>query len=256
MGSNLKVAFFQADCAWEDTATNISVAAAAVRSSAADMVILPEMFATGFSMSPQKIAQPMSGQIVTAMRDLAVSSGKALIFSAAISQNGNYFNRLFFIDPTGEIKTYDKRHLFRMAGEDKAYQGGNERLVVEYKGVKICPLVCYDLRFPVFSRNDVNYDLLVYVASWPSVRAYPWKQLLIARAIENQAYCIGVNRVGADPKNEYSGGSVCIDFTGQIIAGAEPYKEQMVEIEISASKRAEFTKNFPAYMDADKFKIL
>lgn len=256
MNEKLKVAIFQADCTWENPQANIDRVKTVIENSAAELVILPEMFATGFSMSPAAIAQKEDGLIVTSMRQLAVESKKAIIFSAAIEDNGKYYNRLFFIHPHGSIESYNKRHLFRMAGEDKVYQSGRERLVVNFKGFKICPLVCYDLRFPVFSRNNGHYDVLVYIASWPHSRSHPWATLLPARAIENQCYCIGVNRVGSDPKNSYSGLSMVLNFKGESIAAAEPFVEELVECELSLGDKAEFIKSFPAYMDADDFTIL
>lgn len=257
MDKTLKVAAAQIDCLWENVTENLRKVCDAVHNSSADLVVFPEMFATGFSMSPEKIAQPSDGTIVSSMRSLATQSGKALIFSAAISENDNFYNRLFFIFPDGELKTYDKRHLFRMAGEQNHYAAGDDRLIVEYKGFRICPLVCYDLRFPVFSRRTTagNYDLLIYIASWGAARSYAWTTLLRARAIENQTYCIGVNRVGDDPKEGYSGDSVVLDFFGRPLVEAKSGCEQVVEAELSLEKLEKFRTSFPAAADADNFAI-
>lgn len=264
MDKQLKIALFQMDTVWENPAENCRRAAEWIdrETGDADLVVLPEMFATGFSMNPAGIAQEMDGEVVTFMRDLAVRTGKAIITSVAIrdhirrteSETG-YFNRLFFFTPDGVWLTYNKRHLFRMAGEHEVYVGGNSRLIVHYKGFRICPMVCYDLRFPVFSRNRQDYDVLVYVASWPEVRRYPWSTLLRARAIENQAYVIGCNRCGADPGNTYSGDSVILDFLGQPIAEAVPSREEMISATISMDDLKAFRERFPAHRDADNFTM-
>lgn len=257
MDKKLTVAAAQIDSLWQDVSANLARATDVVLNTSVDLVVLPEMFTTGFSMSPEKTAQPMNGTIVNSMRKLAISSGKAIIFSTAISENGNYYNRLFFIFPDGEFKTYDKRHLFRMAGEQNHYAAGDDQLIVEYKGFRICPLVCYDLRFPVFSRRTTvgDYDLLIYIASWGAARSYAWSTLLRARAIENQTYCIGVNRVGDDPKEDYSGDSVVLDFFGRPIIEAKSGCEQVVEAELSLEELERFRTSFPAAADADNFAI-
>lgn len=264
MDKQLKIALFQMDTVWENPAENCRRAAEWIdrETGDADLVVLPEMFATGFSMNPAGIAQEMDGEVVTFMRDLAVRTGKAIITSVAIrdhirrteSETG-YFNRLFFFTPDGVWLTYNKRHLFRMAGEHEVYVGGNSRLIVHYKGFRICPMVCYDLRFPVYSRNRQDYDVLVYVASWPEVRRYPWSTLLRARAIENQAYVIGCNRCGADPENTYSGDSVILDYLGMPIAEAVPSKEEMILATITMDDLKTFRERFPAHRDADNFTI-
>lgn len=265
MSTELKIAIFQLDMIWEDPEANCRKVAEWIASPAAadaDLVVLPEMFATGFSMNPANIAQPMDGYIVTFMRELAMSSGKAIITSVAIEDHirrtapeTGYFNRLFFFTPEGVYLTYNKRHLFRMAGEHEIYTGGHSRLIVHYKGFRICPLICYDLRFPVFSRNNNQYDVLVYVACWPAVRSFAWSSLLVARAIENQCFTVGVNRVGNDPKNAYSGDSVVLDFLGKPRAAAEPSVEGMTLATISLEALQEFRKGFPAHLDADHFEL-
>ncbi len=245
------------DVQWESVEANIEHIKSSVEGIDADVVVLPEMCLTGFSMSPDRIALSPTGSEISALITLAKVSGKALIFSAAIHDEGGYYNRLFFIEPSGVVHSYNKRHLFRYGGEHEHYQGGAERLIVEYKGFRICPLVCYDLRFGVYSRNVDNcYDVLIYIASWPAVRSYAWDTLLRARAIENLAYCVGVNRVGSDPKNDYCGGTVILDHLGKEMAVATPNQECIVRAELSMSKLQEFRDGFGAHKDADKFTII
>ena len=256
MEQTLRVAALQFDSEWESVDANLDRAQRLVESSGADVAVLPEMFATGFSMSPERIAQSPDGSIVERMSAVARRTGTAVAFSAAIEEGGAYFNRFFFLTPDGRAQTYDKRHVFRMAGEHEHFFAGTERVIFEYKGFRILPQVCYDLRFPVFSRNRGDYDVLIYVASWPAVRAYAWSHLLVARAIENQAYCVGVNRVGADPKETYTGDSVVLDFLGKPIASAQPGKEEAVVAELSKESLNQFRRSFPASLDADRFELV
>ncbi len=255
----LKVALFQLDILWENPEANCRKVEQWVRERAgdADLVVLPEMFATGFSMNPASIAQPMEGSIVASMKALAVESGKAIITSVAIHdpQRGGYYNRLFFFAPDGVWLTYDKRHLFRMGGEHERYVGGSSKLVIYYKGFRICPMVCYDLRFPVWSRNRGDYDVLIYVACWPEPRRYAWSTLLKARAIENLSYVVGVNRCGQEPSNRYAGDSAALDFLGLPLAEAAPYREEMVFATFDLEALNAFRTQFPAHLDADRFEI-
>lgn len=264
MDKRLKIAIFQMDIVWENPAANCRKAAEWIEREAAgaDLVVLPEMFATGFSMDPASIAQETDGEVVTFMRDLAVKTGKAIITSVAIRDHvrrtepeTGYFNRLFFFTPDGVWLTYNKRHLFRMGGEHEKYVGGTSRLIVHYKGFRICPMICYDLRFPVFSRNRRDYDVLVYVACWPEARRHAWSSLLRARAIENLAYVVGVNRCGEEPGNVYSGDSVILDYLGQPLAEAVPSRECMVSATVSMDGLEAFRQKFPAYLDADDFVL-
>lgn len=254
--NNLKVAAVQCDIAWEDSQSNIEQCIEFIKNSDAELIVLPEMVATGFSMNPTKIAQSPEGEIVTKFQNAAKENQKAIIFSAAIKESDSYFNRLFFISDKGEITTYNKVHLFRMAGEHNNYSAGEGRVIIEYKGFRICPMVCYDLRFPVFSRNKNDYDLAIYIASWPEPRSYAWSTLLRARAIENQCFCIGVNRVGDDPKNSYSGDSVVLNFLGQPIATATPKSVEVIEATLELEELRAFRESFPAHLDADNFEIL
>jgi predicted amidohydrolase len=180
----------------------------------------------------------------------------AIVGSLVVEEKGNYFNRLYFVKPNGEYFYYNKRHLFRMAEEDKYYTMGNSHLLVEYKGWKILPLVCYDLRFPVWSRNNINYDLLIYVANWPERRNQAWKTLLKARAIENLSYTLGVNRIGNDGNGVYhSGDSALIDYKGNKISKTKAHEENLETLKISRKELLAFRQKFPAHQDADSFSI-
>lgn len=254
------------DIAWENPSENCRKVEEWIEQKAADadLVVLPEMFGTGFSMDPSKIAQDPDGEIVTRMQALAVKTGKAIIGSVAIrdhvrrnSEEMGYFNRLYFWTPDGVSLTYNKRHLFRMAGEHEHYVGGDSKIIIHYKGFRICPLVCYDLRFPVWSRQrkGEEYDVLVYIACWPEARRYAWSSLLKARAIENLAYVVGVDMVGNDPKNTYSGDSVILDYMGMPMAEVTPFEEGMAFATIGLDPLNEFREKFPAYRDADTFTI-
>lgn len=264
----LHIALFQLDTVWGQPRVNCERVEAWVDSRAqrADLVVLPEMFGTGFDMNPVKIAQEPDGEIATRMQALATRTGKAIIGSVAVrdrlrrgegGEEIGFFNRLFFWTPDAGAFTYDKRHLFRMAGEQERYVGGQTRLIVPYKGLRICPLICYDLRFPLWSRQrpGEEYDLLIYVASWPQVRRYAWSALLRARAIENLAYVVGVNRVGSDPQNDYSGDSVALDFLGMPVAQVEPCTEGVASAVLDGAALREFREGFPADRDADRFVI-
>jgi predicted amidohydrolase len=200
------------------------------------------------------------------MKKQASAKGAVITGSVAVKENGTYYNRLFWVEPSGQVKQYDKRHLFRMAGEDTHYSAGREKIVVEYKGWKFCPLVCYDLRFPVWSRNrfkktsdkscTAEYDVLIYVANWPERRIHAWKQLLVARAIENQCYVIGVNRVGNDGNGyAHSGDSAVIDPKGAIISDIASGKPSLYTIELDQQALEAFRRSFPVGLDADHFLI-
>lgn len=223
-----KVAIIQAPLAWENIEDNVRYFSEKLNSIEADLVVLPEMFTTGFTMNPETNFELMTGSLIQQLQDIAEAKNFAIVGSLIIKENDCYYNRLVFIEPNKKIHTYDKRHLFSLAKEQLVYTPGTDRLVVEYKGWKICPLVCYDLRFPVFSRNTVNYDLLLYVASWPEKRIYAWDTLLKARAIENMCYTIGVNRIGIDGFNaNYIGHSQVIDYMGKYVV--EPFEEEAIK---------------------------
>ena len=226
-----------------------------------DLVVLPETFTSGFSNDAVQSAEDMQGKTVAWMRAQAAALDAAVCGSVQLAEGGQVFNRMLFVTPDGAVETYDKRHLFTFAHEHERYAAGSERLIVTWRGWRICPLVCYDLRFPVFSRNALDaeekplYDVLLYVANWPSVRDYPWRTLLRARAIENLSYVLGVNRVGNDGNGlHYSGDSAAIDFLGHPIVelrDSEGVIEATLDWEALAAHRA----RFPALNDADGFSL-
>lgn len=253
----MKIALLQLDTQWKAPNKNKEIINLLIEKEAvgADIVVLPEMFSTGFTMQPSEVAETMTGDTLKWMVESSKKYNTAIVGSVVIEEEGYYYNRMLFVEPSGKVTKYDKRHLFRMAGEEKVYTMGRERVIITYKGWRIMPLVCYDLRFPVWSRNKNDYDLLIYVASWPAVRAYPWKSLSVARAIENQCYTVCCNRVGKDPKNEYSGDSAIYDFKGEPMALATPGKECVVTADLNLDTLREFRNAFPAYLDADKWTL-
>lgn len=223
----MEIALIQTELIWENPSANRRLLDDKINaiSQYVDLIVLPEMFASGFTMDPKPVAETMEGETVLWLLETARQKNCAITGSLVVEENGHYYNRLIFVHPEGKIQTYDKRHLFTLAGEDKPYTAGTSRLIVEYKGFMICPLICYDLRFPVFSRNTENYDLLLYVANWPKPRVTAWDALLRARAIENMCYVIGVNRVGTDANGlEYVGHSQAIDFLGNSLL--EPQEQE------------------------------
>jgi len=229
----LSITFIQTNLQWENPLKNRTYFSEKIQEIAetTDIIILPEMFTTGFSMNASKLAETMDGDTLQWMISEAKKNNSALTGSVIISENGLYYNRLFFVYPDGSFETYDKRHTFTLAGEDKIYTAGSKRLIVAYKGWKICPLICYDLRFPVWARNTDEYDLLYYVANWPAKRINAWDALLKARAIENMTYCLGVNRVGLDANgHEYVGHSAAYDALGEQISTTDFEKELVVTI--------------------------
>jgi predicted amidohydrolase len=216
----MNITLIQTALTWEDAEANRQNLTEKINSinESTDLILLPEMFSTGFTMRPEAVAERMDGPTVAWMKKMAAERDCAVTGSLVVEEDGNYYNRLFFVLPDGSYKTYDKRHLFSLAGEDKAYTKGNERLIVEYRGWKICLLICYDLRFPVFARNTENYDLLLYVANWPEPRIQAWDILLKARAIENVCYVAGVSRTGQDENgHNYPGHSQVVDMLGNTI---------------------------------------
>lgn len=254
----MKIALIQYAPIWENIDINIQTLTAKINQleSAVDLVVLPEMFSTGFSMNPESIAETENGKAVQWMIHVAQSKQIAITGSLIILENENYYNRLFFVFPDGSYQTYNKKHLFSLAGEEKVYKPGDDKLIVNYKGWNICALICYDLRFPVYSRIvDNAYDLLLYVASWPDQRIYAWNSLLKARAIENMSFVIGVNRSGEDAfKNNYSGCSQAIDYMGNFMQ--EPMIDDAVKIiEIQKEGLDKARSKFGFLNDADQFTI-
>ncbi|MEJ1221270.1 amidohydrolase [Sediminicola sp. 1XM1-17] len=221
MKEELKVALIQSFLVWENPQANRSAFGEKIKelTKKVDLIVLPEMFHSGFTMTPDHLDRTEGQKSLEWMLQIAQQEETAIVGSIPFYEGEAYFNRLFFVEPNGNYHSYDKRHTFTLAGESEVYQAGTERLVLEYKGFKICPLICYDLRFPVWARNTVDYDVLLYVANWPKTRIYAWDTLLAARAIENMAYCIGVNRIGTDAGGyEYPGHSAVYDSLGKRLA--------------------------------------
>lgn len=220
-----------------------------------DLIILPEMFTTGFSMQPAKFAKESSEKGLQWMKDMATQKNAAVTGSLMFEDEGKFYNTLFFVLPDGSYQRYDKRHLFSLAEENNYFSKGKNRLIVDYKGWKICPLICYDLRFPVFSRNTNNYDLLIYVANWPEKRQYAWQQLLKARAIENQTYVVACNRIGPDGNGiAHKGGSAIINYLGEEI-GFDT-EDDIFQFNLFRENQDQFRKDFPFLNDRDNFEIL
>jgi predicted amidohydrolase len=252
----LNIALFQLDLVWENSSANRAKMDDFLSrlNPSTDLVMLPEMFSTGFSMNVAELAETMDGETIGWMRKRSSEHQIAILGSLIVGEGNSYFNRLIFVEPSGEIQFYDKRHLFTMGGEEKEFCKGSKRLIVNYKGWRICPLICYDLRFPVWSRNRNEYDLLIYTANWPEARKEVWNTLLKARAIENQCFVAGVNRVGCDGNSIcYSGNSQIISPKGSILSAPENENEEILYAEISHQELLKFRKNFPVLDDADDF---
>jgi omega-amidase len=257
---DLVVTIIQADLAWEDKAKNLSRFEAKLEAltELSDVVILPEMFSSGFTMNARQLAETADGSGVQWLQKMAALYNVDLVGSLIIREQDKFFNRLFWVKPDGALFRYDKRHLFRMAGEQEVYSAGTEHITVELKGWKIRPLICYDLRFPVWSRNQggTDYDMLVYIANWPARRSQHWTTLLSARAIENQAYVVGVNRVGKDGNGiEHSGDSMVIDPAGQVLAHLRG-REEVHTQRLSRQMLDHYRDKFPAWKDGDRFRIV
>ena len=277
---NLSVTLIQTDLYWENPTANLANLEEKIAQipTQTDLIILPEMFNSGFTMNAKSVAEPMNLTTFKWLRQQAKKANAVITGSFIVKEGEKFYNRLIWMRPDGGFEKYDKRHLFRMGNEHLTFTGGTQRLIVELKGWKICPLICYDLRFPVWSRQQAQshegtevqskrtsniepqashlYDLLIYVANWPSARSQVWDTLLQARAIENQSYCIGVNRVGDDGMGlHYSGNSTVIDFKGNPL-----FYEKESEIThnqiLNYQELMDFRTKFPAYLDADEFEIL
>ncbi len=254
----LDVTIIQPDLHWHDVGKNIAKFDQTIRSieSKTDLVILPEMFTTGFSMDAPQLAEPSDGPAVRWMKETSISIDASICGSLIINEEDKFYNRFICAMPDGREIIYDKRHLARLANEQNHYTQGHSQVTFELNGFRICPLVCYDLRFPVWSRNQNHYDLLIYVANWPNRRHHAWQTLLRARAIENLAYVAGVNRVGIDGNDiQYDGGSALIDYLGQDILdlGDQP---KFASSKLELDKLKSFRKHFAFDKDSDKFKIL
>lgn len=284
---DLSVTIIQTNLFWENPTANLASLEEKIAQIVlpTDLIILPEMFNTGFTMNVKAVAEPMNLTTFRWMKQQAKQTRAVITGSFIVKEGEQFFNRLIWMRPDGSFETYDKRHLFRMGEEDKTFTAGTKRLIVELKGWRICPLICYDLRFPVWSRNferkergraekkntnlenartlhhiphtsNLNYDLLIYVANWPEVRSKVWDTLLQARAIENQSYCIGVNRVGMDGMNlVYSGNSAVIDFKGSQLFYQND-AEIIKNYTLNKLELENFRNKFPAHLDADEFEII
>jgi omega-amidase len=254
----MKIAIIQSKLYWENPEMNKKYFEEKIQAinTDVDLIVLPEMFTSGFTMNPASVAETMDGQTIKLLQTLAQTKNCAITGSLVIEENGNYYNRLVFVFPNGTIETYNKKHLFTLSGEDKTYRAGTQKVIVNYKDFKICVLICYDLRFPVFSRNVEDYHILLYVANWPKPRINAWDTLLKARAIENMCFTIGVNRIGADNNNyEYIGHSQVNDFLGNSIL--EPQKEEGVYIVTLNKKELLETREKLNFLnDRDAFKII
>jgi omega-amidase len=258
MKNELKIIGIQADLVWENPKQNITFFEEKIAplENDVDLIVLPEMFTTGFTMNPEKVAEKMTGFSVSWMRKIAKEKQTAICGSLVISDFNKFYNRFVFVHPSGEIETYNKKHSFTLAGEDKVYTSGIKKIIIEYKGWKICPLICYDLRFPVWARNTENYDLLIYVANWPVARVNAWNTLLKARAIENMSYVVGVNRTGKDANNyEYTGNSLLIDYLGNALSSLEKNELGIVTATFVKSNQDKIRKKLGFLTDKDSFKI-
>lgn len=261
---DLKITLIQSDLHWEDVEANLAMFEEKIWriNGSTDVIILPEMFTTGFTMAAHRLAEHMNMRTFKWMKQMADQTGALMLGSYIVKVHERYYNRLLWMEPGGNFKTYDKRHLFRMAQEHKTYSPGESLLIGTWKGWKICPLVCYDLRFPVWSRNrwdvttkKLSYDVAVYVANWPTARIDAWDTLLRARAIENLSYVVGVNRIGMDGSGvEHNGHSTVVSPKGESIFTNEG-TETIHSVSLNANSLEAFRDRFPAFVDADDFTI-
>ena len=261
---NLKVTLVQTELHWENADANLAMFTqklSGIEKGSTDLIVLPEMFSTGFSMNAKHLAEKENGKTIQWMAQQANNKNAVITGSIIFEEDGKYYNRLIWMRPDGTFEYYNKRHLFSMGNEHLHYSAGDKKIITELNGWKICPLVCYDLRFPVWSRNHfirenataiAEYDLLIYIANWPERRNHPWKTLLLARAIENQCYVAGLNRVGADGNNIiHSGDSAIINAKGEIISTIPAHKNYISTIELNYNELINFRKEFPVGLDAD-----
>ncbi len=260
MEESLSITLIQSDLHWQNCTANLAMFEEKIWQIQlpTDLIILPEMFNSGFTMQAQQQAEPLHFTTFKWLRQQAQQTQAVVMGSFIVRENNQYFNRLIWMPPDGQFDYYDKRHLFRMANEHAHFSAGKRRMIKTLKGVRICPMICYDLRFPVWSRNTKNldFDVLVYVANWPQARASAWNILLKARAIENLAYCIGVNRVGTDGNGiAYSGNSAVIDPKGSTLF--EQANQEIIQtIRLNMRELANYRTKFPAHQDADDFEFI
>ena len=253
---NLKITIIQPDIIWENIKDNLDKYTEMIAGiGETDVIILPEMFTTGFSMRPGILKESMDDVSVNWMKKIAAQKNASVVGSLIIEEDNNVYNRAVWIFPDGSAEKYDKHHLFKMGEEHLNYSAGNEKTIVEYKGWKFCPLICYDLRFPVWNRNSENYDVVLFMANWPSPRHHHWKNLLISRAIENQSYCFGVNRTGTDGTGlKYLGDSGLISPKGDVEFIGE--NEGVRTFEISYAELHDYRKSFLFLEDRDRFQMI
>lgn len=251
----LKIALLQYDIHWENPQANFDLIEDIIQNAEADIFMLPEMFSTGFTMEPEKHAEPFCGKSFKFLQQLAISKNAAFTASVPTKTGAGFFNRLYWIEPNETFSFYDKRHLFTLVGEEKHYSPGRDRKLIHFKGWKLMPQICYDLRFPVWSRNDLDYDLVFYVANWPEIREYPWTQLLKARAIENLSFCAGINRIGFD-NNEiaHSGKSMIYNPLGEELHFSSP-NDNIFIFELDKKELVKTRKKFGFLNDRDEFSI-
>ena len=262
--NTLQTTYVQSDLFWQDVDANLAMLEEKIYQidHDTDIIILPEMFSTGFSMQVEKLAEPMNFRTFRWMNQMAKVKDAAICGSYIVKEAANFYNRLYFIEPEGEFAFYDKRHLFRMGEEHHAYTQGRKRMIRNFRGFKIMPLVCYDLRFPVWSKNiydgsanELKYDVLIYIANWPGPRTNVWDTLLKARALENQCYTIGVNRTGSDGAGiDYEGHSAVYDFKGKLLSEISNQPD-IQTVELNVDDLNSFRRKFPVYLDWDDFEI-
>ena len=258
MQNTLKIANIQSHLVWEDPEENRKKFTEKINSISdnVDIIVLPEMFTTGFTMNALKVAETMQGETINWLKNISKNKETAIIGSLVIYENNNHYNRLICAQPSGKLIKYDKRHTFTLAGEHEVYTAGTEKVIFSYLGWKICPLICYDLRFPVWARNSEDYDLLLYVANWPKPRINAWDALLKARAIENMSYCIGVNRVGLDGLNyEYPGHSGVYDVLGHRVDSIKENEDKVEIVSLEKSMIGKYRNKLNFLNDRDEFNL-
>lgn len=251
----LRVALLQYDIVWENPKANFEIIDELLKNQKADIYLLPEMFSTGFTMKPEEQAEPIFGKSFKFLQEKAIEHQAAFCASVPTRTDNQYFNRLYWVEPNETFVIYDKRHLFSLVGEEKHYTAGDERKIIEYKGWKIMPQICYDLRFPVWTRNDLDYDLLFYVANWPERRQTAWKTLLKARAIENMSFCLGVNRIGDDSNQIYhAGDSLGFDALGEPLNQPSD-RQEVIVLDLKKEDLIKTRRQFKFLKDQDNFEI-
>lgn len=263
---NILVSIIQTSLHWQNRAANLShFEKLMVQIDKSNLIVLPEMFTSGFTMQAAQVADLANGEVLQWMQKMASKKEAVITGSVVVEEEGKFYNRLLWVNPDGTFEYYNKRHLFRMANENEHYEEGKTRLITRQNDWRICPLVCYDLRFPAWSRNvnwnqnferNHQYELLIYVANWPEKRSHAWKSLLVARAIENQCYVIGVNRIGLDGNEiPYAGDSMIVNPLGEIISKTKPNEESVETLSLNLNELIDYRASFPAINDADEFEM-